>query len=92
MWPGIRRALLRRFLRGDLRRRALFMVTIWLWHRARKLGGKQPELVYRARLGRDARVSMRTSKPLPRSLPRRSARRALQVDAARELAEIAADR
>ncbi len=86
----IRRLLISRLLRGDLRRWAIYLVASAAWRRYRKFAGKEPELVYRGTLGRGAKLSMATSKPLPRRLPRKKVHRALVDAAERDAAEIKA--
>ena len=54
MSKRIRRLVLARLLRGDLRRWAIYLGVSWLWRRYRKLTGKVPELVYSGRLPRGA--------------------------------------
>ncbi len=88
MAKRIRRLVLARLLRGDLRRWAIYLSVSWLWRRYRKLTGKVPELVYSARLPRGAQLSMATSKPLPAKLPHKKVRAALQAAADHDVAEI----
>ncbi len=88
MGRRIRRLLLSRFLRGDMRRWAMYLAASALWKRYRKLTGKEPELVYRAALGRNARFDLATSKPLPRRLRNKRVRAALDAAARADLAEL----
>lgn len=90
MGRRIRRLLLSRLLRGDLRRWAIYLVLSTGWRRYRKLVGKQSEVVYRGTLGRGAQLHMATSKPLSRRLPRRKLQRALVAAAERDVADIEA--
>lgn len=86
MGPRVRRLLLSRVLRGDLRRWAIYLVVSSVWRRARKLAGREPELVYAATLGRGERLAMATSKPLPRRLRTKRVQRALEAAARTDLA------
>ncbi|MFN0029320.1 MAG: hypothetical protein ACKV2O_19365 [Acidimicrobiales bacterium] len=88
MGRRIRRLLLSRLLRGDLRRWAIYLVVSAVWRRYRKLAGKEPEVVYRGTLGRGAQFHMATSKPLSRRLPRKRVQRALVAAAKRDAADI----
>lgn len=88
----LRRLVVSRLLRGDLRRWAMYLALTSIWNRYRKLSGKQPELVYRAVLGRGARVDMATSKPLPRRLRTKRVQRALEAAARADLAAASAGR
>lgn len=90
MGRRIRRLLLSRLLRGDLRRWAIYLVVSSAWRRYRKLAGKEPELVYRGTLGRGAQLHMATSKPLSPRLPRKRIHRALVAAAERDAADIQA--
>ena len=75
----LRRLLVSRMLRGDLRRWAIYLLVTTLWTRFRKLTGREPELVYRARLGQGGLLSMATSEPLPRRLRTKQVRKALEA-------------
>lgn len=86
MKARIRRLLVARLLRGDMRRWALYLAATTVWKRYRKLSGKQPELVYRAVLGREASFAMATSKPLPRRLRTKAVRKALEAASRADLA------
>ncbi|MCC6436667.1 MAG: hypothetical protein IT196_16645 [Acidimicrobiales bacterium] len=86
MGPRIRRLLLSRVLRGDLRRWAIYLVVSSLWRRYRKLAGKEPEVVYRSTLRRNERFAMATSKPLPRRLRTKKVHDALEAAARADLA------
>lgn len=86
MGPRLRRLLLSRLLRGDLRRWAIYLVASSAWRRYRKLAGREAEVVYTAAMGPGARFSMATSKPLPRRLRTKRVRRALDAAARADLA------
>lgn len=86
MARNLRRLLVTRMLRGDLRRWAIYLALSTVWKRYRRLSAKEPELVYQAVLGRDALFSLATSKPLPRRLRTKRVRRALEAAAKADLA------
>lgn len=77
--------LIGRFLRGHPRRWLYYTVALAAWRQYRRLTGTEPELVYRARLGRGERLDMLTAEPLPKRFQTRRWRRRLAAAALAEL-------
>jgi hypothetical protein len=81
----LRLLFIARFVRGDLRRWAWFLLASAGWRQIRRLAAREPELLYRARIGRGQVLAMTPSKPLPRKLRTRAVRRALEAAARGDL-------